>query len=158
MNFFVIGTDHRMQHSEAGLEALIRALLRQPYFEPLEAIAEEYSEGIGESIGQRVVEEQDGLCWYNVDMTKEEKQVAGILEEQCARPAPKDGVVFRLPSDDLREDAWVDKLVKSGSGTTLVICGYLHCQSLAGKLRQKGCAVDQRVYLETVPQIKVLES
>jgi hypothetical protein len=158
MNFVVMGTDHRMQHSESGLEALIRAFLQLRYIEPLHGIAEEYSDNIGESIAQRIVKEQDGLRWYNVDMTKEEKQAAGILEEQCARPASKDGVVFRLPSDDVREDAWVDKLLNFGSGTTLVICGYLHCQSLAVKLRHKGCAVDQRVYVEIVPQIRLLES
>jgi hypothetical protein len=160
MNFVVIGTDHRMQGAEAGLEALIRAWLDQRYIEPLQAVAEEYSEDIGESIAQRIVQErkQDGMHWYNLDMTEDEKHAAGILKEQRARPASKNGVAFRLPSDDIREDAWVDKLVKSGSGTTLVICGYLHCQSLAGKLRKKGCAVDQRVYLETVPQIKLLES
>jgi hypothetical protein len=156
MNFVVIGTDHRMQHSEAGLEALIRAFLQERYIEPLQAIAEEYSEDLGQSIAQRIAKEHGGLRWYNVDMTKQEKQVAGILDEQFSRPKPKDGVVFRLPSDDVREDAWIDKLLNSGSGTTLVICGYLHSQSLARKLQQKGCTVDQRIYLETVPHIKVL--
>ena len=158
MNFVVIGTDHRMQQSESGLEALIRAFLRHRYIEPLQGIAEEYSEDIGESVAQRIVKEREGLRWYNVDMTNEEKRIAGIQEEQRSRPAPKDGIVFRVPSDEIRENAWVDKLVSSGAGTTLVVCGYLHCESLVRKLRQKGCAVDQRVYLEVVPKIKLLDS
>jgi hypothetical protein len=157
VNFVVIGTDHRMQHSERGLEALLRAFLEQRYFEPLQAIAEEYSDDIGESIAQRIVQErkQHGMRWYNLDMTTDEKHDAGILEEQRARPAPKNGVTFRVPSDDVREDAWVEKLVNSALGTTLVICGYLHYEALVGKLRQKGHTVDKRVHLETVPEIKL---
>lgn len=156
MNFVVIGTDHRMQHSERGLEALIRAWLDQRYIEPLQAVAEEYSDDIGESIAQRIVRErkQHGIRWYNLDMTEDEKNAAGILKEQRARPASKNGVAFRLPSDDIREHAWVNKLVNSGSGTTFVICGYLHYEALVGKLQQRGHAVDKRVYLEAVPEIK----
>src|SRR5450759_3872767 len=39
------------------------------------------------------------------------------------------------------------KLINSASGTTLVICGYLHYESLVRKLREKGHTVDRRVYL-----------
>ena len=76
MNFVVIGTDHRMQHSEAGLEAIIRAWLDRNFFVPLTAIAEEYHEDIGSpSLGQRLANERN-LRWYNVDMTTEEKRDA----------------------------------------------------------------------------------
>jgi hypothetical protein len=86
MNFVVIGTDHRMQHSEAGFEAILRAWLDRNYIVPLAAIAEEYHKDIGStSIGQRLAKERD-LHWYNVDMTTEEKQKVGILEEQLNRP------------------------------------------------------------------------
>jgi hypothetical protein len=47
MNFVVIGTDHRMQNSEAGFEGLLRAWLSRQFFEPLGAIAEEYADAIG---------------------------------------------------------------------------------------------------------------
>ena len=57
-------------------------------------------------------------------------------------------------SDDVREEAWVERLVMNASGTTIVICGYLHFESLAKKLRARGHTVDQRVYLETVPEIR----
>jgi hypothetical protein len=82
MNFVVIGTDHRMQHSDAGFEAILRAWLGLSYIVPLAAIAEEYHKDIGStSIGQRLAKER-GLDWYNVDMTTAERQKAGILEEQ----------------------------------------------------------------------------
>jgi hypothetical protein len=156
MNFVVIGTDHRMQNSEAGFEAILRAWLDRNYIVPLAAIAEEYHKDIGStSIGQRLAKERD-LHWYNFDMTTEEKQKVGILEEQLNRPGMfQDEICHRLPSDDIREDAWVEKLTELAVGTTLVICGYLHFESLVQKLRSKGHIVDKRVYLETVPTIQV---
>jgi hypothetical protein len=149
MNFVVIGTDHRMQHAEVGFEG-------RSYFEPLTAVAEEYHEAIGASSIAHQLAEDYQLRWYNLDMTAQEKQSAGILEEQRNRPGMfQETVSYRVPSDDTREDAWVDKLVEAASGTTLVICGYLHFESLVQKLRARGHAVDKRVYLETVPAIKL---
>jgi hypothetical protein len=156
MNFVVIGTDHRFQHSESGFEALLQDWLKRVYFEPLTAIAEEFHDAIGSSsIAQRLAN-QYGLHWYNLDMTTLEKQSAGILEEQLNRPGMfQELSACRLPSDDIRENAWVEKLSETTSGTTLVICGYLHFEPLAQKLRAKGYTLDKRVYLETVPTIKL---
>ena len=156
MNFVVIGTDHRMQHSEAGFEALLRSWLVGRNFEPLTAVAEEYHEAIGtSSVAQRLAKDHQ-LHWYNLDMTTQEKQSAGILEEQMNRPGMfQETVTCRVPSDDIREEAWVDKLIAAASGTTLVICGYLHFESVVQKLRARGHKVDKRVYLETVPTIKL---
>lgn len=154
MNFFVIGTDHRIQNSEPGFAALLRALLEQRYFEPLTAIAEEYHDNLQGSTARRLAEELN-LRWYNVDMSTEEKHNTGILAEQRSRPGMfQEAVTFRLPSDDVREEAWVKKLTEGQSGTTLVICGYLHFEALVQKLRAGGHIVDKRVYLETVPTIE----
>jgi hypothetical protein len=158
MNFVVIGTDHRMQHSEAGFEALLRAWLQRTYFEPLTAVAEEYHEAIGTSSIAQQLAQQHGLPWYNLDMTTQEKQSAGILADQRSRPGMfQETVSCRVPSDDIREEAWVQKLIESASGTTLVVCGYLHFESLVQKLRARGHTIDKRVYLETVPEIKLPE-
>lgn len=155
MNFVVIGTDHRFQHSEAGLEGILWAFLDLRYIEPLTAIAEEFHEAIGSpSIAKRLADERQ-LRWYNLDMTTQEKKDTGILEEQRTRPGMfQEGITYRVPSDDTREDAWVNKVIRSASGTTLVICGYLHFESLVQRLRAKGYTVDKRIYLETVPTIK----
>lgn len=155
MNFVVIGTDHRMQHSEAGFEGLLRGLMGLRYFEPLTAVAEEFHEAIGDSSVAKRLASESHLCWYNLDMTSKEKQDAGILEEQRNRPGMfQDRTACRVPSDDVREAAWVEKLIGSASGTTLVICGYLHFEALVKRLRDGGHYVDERVYLETVPALK----
>lgn len=158
MNFVVIGTDHRMQNSESGFEGLLRAWLDKTFIEPLVAIAEEYHEKIGvSSLAQRLAKDHQ-LQWFNVDMTTEEKHKAGILEEQLSRPGMfQEAISYRLPSDDIRENAWVAKLTKASSGTVLVICGYLHFEALVQKLLARGHNVDKRVYLETVPVIKLPE-
>jgi hypothetical protein len=159
VNFVVIGTDDSMQDSEAGFEALLRSWLERSYFESLAAVAEEYHEAIGiSSVAQRLAKDHQ-LPWYNLDMTTQEKQSAGILEEQMNRPGMfQETVTYRVPSDDIREEAWVDKLIAAASGTTLVICGYLHFESVVQKLRARGHTVDKRVYLETVPAITLPES
>jgi hypothetical protein len=159
LNFVVIGTDHRMQHSEAGFEGLLRAWIGVRYVEPLTAIAEEYHEAIGHSsVAQRLAAEY-GLRWYNLDMTIEEKQTAGILEEQRNRPRMfEEAITVRVSSDDIRENAWAEKLIQSASGTTIAICGYLHYESLVAKLREKGHSVDKRLYLEIVPAISIADS
>src|SRR6266704_1416673 len=93
MNFVVVGTDHRMQPSESGLEGLLRAWADREFIEPLTAVAEEYSEDLGDTIGQRLAKERD-LRWYNLDMTSEENLKAGILEEQrsWAKTATRDRI------------------------------------------------------------------
>jgi hypothetical protein len=155
MNLVVIGTDHRMQHSEPGFEALVRAWLDQRFVEPLTAIAEEFHEAIGTSSVAQGLARGRQLRWYNLDMTTQEKHDAGILEDQLSRPGmSQEAVTYRVRSDDIREEAWAENLVDAATGTTLVICGYLHYESLVQKLRDRGHAVDKRVYLETVPTIK----
>jgi hypothetical protein len=154
MNFVVIGTDHNLQRADPGLEGLIRGWRDYHYTEPIVAIAEEHSEKtIGDSIGRRLAKERN-LCWYDIDMTDEEKRDAGILVEQRNRPPVQGNTVFRVPSDEVRENHFVKKLTSpAAAGTTLVICGYLHQESLVKKLKKHG-AVDQRTYLETGLEIR----
>jgi hypothetical protein len=125
MNFVAIGTDHRMQNSEAGFEARLRSWLGRQFFDPLGVIAEEYAENIGDSVAQRLARERC-LGWYNLNMTSEEKGSAGILAEQRSRPISTDTLAYQVPSDEIRERPWFEKLTRAGSGTTLVICGYVH--------------------------------
>jgi len=155
MNFVVVGTDHRAQLSDCGLEALMRALLGRKHFEPVVALAEEWDETKGQSVCQRLAAEGN-LCWYNPDLTTQEKRAAGIVDEQIARRELRG--TFRVPSDEIREKAWTHKLTNSAPGTTYVVCGYLHFESLVTKLRAKGHCVETRVYLTAVPEIKDLTS
>ena len=127
MNFIVIGTAHEFQNRDRGLEGILRAFLDEHYIEPLVGIAEEFHDAIGDSsLAQRLAFERH-LCWWNIDMTDREKTDAGILQEQeDRRKMEREGIAYRVPSDDTREDAWVEKLVRSASGTTLVLCGSPH--------------------------------
>jgi hypothetical protein len=135
VNFVVIGTDHRFQAHDPGLEAILRTWIESRFVEPLSAIAEEYHDQIGSSVAQRLAAECR-IKWFNIDMTMQEKHDAGILNEQAARPGLFHGTgMYRIPSDDVREDAWVEKLTQATSDTTIVICGYLHCEPLVQKLR-----------------------
>jgi hypothetical protein len=159
VNFVVIGTDHRMQHSDLGLKGLLRAIVERRHIEALIAIAEEYHEAIGHTSVARSLAEEHQLRWYNLDMTTQEKQDAGILQEQLNRPSKfRSNVTYRLASDDIREAAWVEKLTPDAVGTTIVICGYLHFEALVQRLRERGCAVDKLVYLETVPTIRMADT
>ena len=155
LNFVVVGTDHRFQENSCELEAILRSLARSSFVAPLGAFAEEYSERFGiESPAQKLAKEFK-IRWFNIDMTTQERSEAGILEAQSNRPGMfQPNVTYRIPSDDIREDAWVEKLVRNASGTSIVVCGYLHFESRARKLRAKGYTVDQRVFLETVPEIR----
>jgi hypothetical protein len=157
MQFVVIGTDHRMQAVDAdcGMEPLIRAISRQRFFEPLVAIYEEWDKAQGKSVGERIADELR-VHWDTVDMTPDEKGEAGILDEQVNRRefAP----TARVPSDDVSERAWVEKLSKTAEGTIIVICGYVHFEAFVGKLREKGHAIDARVYLPQMLKIDNLTS
>jgi|HubBroStandDraft_4_1064222.scaffolds.fasta_scaffold666469_1 hypothetical protein len=154
-SFVVIGTDHNFQERDPGFEGMLRALLSRNFFEPLIGIAEEYHDKLGDSICQRLAAER-GLLWYNVDMTTEERQKAGILDDQFRRPISTDEIAYRVQSDDVREQAWIEKLISSESGTTFVICGYVHFVAIVKKLRARGHTVDTRVYLDSVPEIRDL--
>ncbi len=155
LNFVVVGTDHRFQENSPELEAILRSLALSRFIAPLGAFAEEYSERIGvESLAQKQAKELQ-IRWFNIDMTTQERSEAGILEAQSNRPGMfQSNVTFRIPADDIRKNAWVEKLIRNAFGTTIVVCGYLHFESLAGKLEAKGYSVDQRVFLETVPEIR----
>jgi hypothetical protein len=155
VNFVILGTDHRFQETNAELEAILRTLAQSRFVEPLGAFGEEYSDrAANPSIARRLAKELQ-IEWFNIDMALHERVEAGIFEAQRNRPGMfQSHITYRIPSDDVREEAWIKKLIQSASGTTIVVCGYLHFEALAQKLRAKGHVVDQRVFLETVPEIR----
>ena len=154
MNFLVIGTDHELQERDPGLEGLLRALVEEKFIEPLTAIGEEFARKTSEITIAKSVADAAGLRWFNIDMTLEERQEAGILEDLRSRPISTEKICSRVFSDDIREEEWVRRLTESEQGTIIVVCGYLHSDALLERLRSRGHTVDQRVYLQTIPQIK----
>jgi hypothetical protein len=154
LSFVVVGTDHGFQESCPELGAILESLARSRSGMPVGAIAEEYLEGVGADTVAQKLARQLGVPWFSIEMTTQERLDAGILEAQSNRPGMfQQHISCRIPSDDLREEAWVSKLLSRSSGTTIVVCGYLHWAALVMKLRARGHTVDQRVFLETVPQI-----
>lgn len=149
-----MGTDHRFQHSEQGLRAILQTWVELPFFEPLVAVAEEYNPKIGATTICQEIAAARCLHWFNVDMSDEEKEEGGILEAQRNRPAPADGAHYRIPSDRIREEAWVGKLTSSKNGTIIVVCGYLHLDELVKRLRAEGHTILKRVYLENALEIR----
>jgi hypothetical protein len=137
------------------LEAILQSLAGSRFVLPLGAVAEEYSERIGlETVAQRVAKRR-ALPWVNIDMTAQERLDAGIYEAQSNRPGMfQPNVTYRIPSDEIQENVWVEKLLRHASGTTIVVCGYLHFEALVKRLQNGGHTVDQRIYLETVPEIR----
>jgi hypothetical protein len=158
MNFLVIGTDHGLQERDPGFEGLLRALVKINFIQPLAAVGEEFGRKMSEATVARRVADEAGLRWINIDMTLEEREEAGILQDQRSRPISTNRICTRVPSDDIREEEWVRRLTESGEGTTIVICGYLHFDALVEKLRSQEHTVDQRVYLETLPRIEAVAS
>jgi len=158
MNFVVIGTDHGFQERDPGLEGLLRAFVKIGFIEPpLSAIGEEYGKKMQEPTIAKRVADDAGLGWFNIDMSIEEREAADILEDQRSRPISTETVCYRVSSDEIREEEWVRRLTDGGPGTVIVVCGYLHSGALAAKLRLKGHAVDHRVYLQAVPEIRSIE-
>jgi hypothetical protein len=113
LNFVVVGTDHRFQENNLELEAILQSLAGSRFVVPLNAIAEEYSERLGsESVAQRLAKQLQ-IPWFNMDMTTQERSEAGILETQSNRPGMfQPDITYRIPSDDIREESWVDKLTR----------------------------------------------
>ena len=151
MTFEVIGTDHRFQQRDLGLHRLLESFFEMRYFAgPIQLMAEEWHEQWGKSVAQNIAVEHH-IEWLSVDMTPEEKIAAGIAEEQRTRR--ESGRQVKVPSDEIRVQAWVEKLEASGKEHILVVCGYLHLEDLVQKLKIRGHETAQRVYLESVPDI-----
>jgi len=151
MTFEVIGTDHRFQLRDLGLQRLLESFFEMKYFAgPIQLIAEEWDEQWGKSAAHKIADEHR-IDWLSVDMAPEEKVEAGIADEQRTRR--ESGRQVRVPSDEIREQAWIEKLETCGEKHVLVVCGYLHLDGLVRKLKMRGHETAQRVYLESVPDI-----
>src|SRR5229473_8617962 len=136
MTFEVIGTDHRFQQRDVGLQRLLESFFELKYYAgPIQLIAEEWDEQWGKSLAQKIAAEHN-IEWLSVDMTPGEKVAAGIAEEQRTRR--ESGRQVKVPSDEIRVQAWMEKLEATGKNHVLVVCGYLHLDDLVRKLKMCG--------------------
>lgn len=107
-----------MPPSEAPLKHR-RSLARGRFITSLGAIAEECSERIGAVTIAQSVARQLEIPWFSIEMTTQEK------------------LDSRIPSDDIREEDWIARLLSGPSGPR----------------SWSAAALIARPFLETVPQI-----
>jgi hypothetical protein len=143
MNIILIGLDHTTQARDptGDLERILADLVskRSP-----DLIAEEAN-----TSGATVARSFGGL---NMDMSAAERIAAGIDGELRNRPwqfiVQGDAVVGEIrdylpKADAIREAHWVAFVLKQRASSAILLCGLLHMQPLAAKLREKGCQVEE---------------
>ena len=88
----------------------------------------------------------------NMDMSTTERTAAGIQDELLNRPwqfiAQGDCVVgevrdYLRNADAVREAHWVAFILNQRVSSAIVLCGLLHLQPLALKLRERECQVEE---------------
>ena len=159
MTFIVITIDHGWQSVPSGHEtqevATAKATLGRVIREvaqraQIDLICEECDPRLL-SIAQRFAYEHiPRIPWKNIFMTAQERQEAGICEALQNRPSDtiQEGegllrtVDIRIPEDDVREQFFANECImeaeRVGANTILVLCGDMHVDSLAEKLRARG--------------------
>jgi hypothetical protein len=114
----------------------------------IDLIAEE-AFGLPTTVAQRLACKLD-KPWIQIDMSIAERKLAGIYDGLRARKHKIDpfGIVpgeseQYLPREDrIRETEWVERITAKPVETVLCLCGFLHVEPFADKLKAKGCDVE----------------
>jgi hypothetical protein len=166
MDATIIGLNHRVQWKDPSgeLHMVLEGLVRESH---VQLIAEEAYQ-LPTTVGFRLACRAN-LPWVDVDMNDTERLQAGIAEElkkRTQRPLfdGKRVAVSYLPhADGVREAHWVNRLMQHRVSSALVICNLLHLGPFAGKLRSKGCTVnernvcDEKWHMDVVGPCKIVE-
>ena len=160
MNILIVSIDHRVQliKSEYAKPALNE---RRDRLENLlqKKVAERDVQFIGEeslpqtpTIAQRLARTHNPqIPWVNIDMTDEERKLAGIHDALHNRPAHtekrgEDTVLIehRIPDDNVREDFMVSRAIQNArnSESILILCGDMYVHALKQKFEERGHSVD----------------
>lgn len=149
MDYFIIGTDHPLQKSDAAdtrLKDLLQSLI---HAHPVVLIAEEVEtskEGIN-FFGRDLIGEDK---WLSIDMDTEKRKEAGFYDIPCEEGPGDDNISrvnrYHAQREAIREDFWVHKISdwceqrKLSTGTVVVTCGHNHMRAgfLSEKLTQLG--------------------
>lgn len=86
--------------------------------------------------------------YLQVDPFPAELAKLGIQEEMTLRNQCFQGEDVRLRhADDVRENLWLERIEASlDHGKVLVICGYLHVDFLAEKVKKRGGRVAEKIF------------
>jgi len=149
MKCIVVGLDHCDQTSDTKSHDVERSLCEiLDDNGEIELIAEERRPTITiETVPQKVAAKR-GIRCAPVDMPLELREQLGIAEALQDRFGfdPRRKVRFGCylnHEDGLREKYWIDQIMKDGAKNVAVICGTLHVDQFAAKMRQRGWEVRQ---------------
>jgi hypothetical protein len=143
MNVTLIGLDHTTQARDptGDLERIL-----------VDLVAKHSPDLIAEEANTSEITVARSLGGLNMDMSTPERIAAGIDNELRNRPwrfiVQGDSVVGEIrdylpKADAIREAHWVAFILNQRASSAIVLCGLLHMQLLAAKLREKGCQVEE---------------
>jgi hypothetical protein len=169
MKILIIGVGHRFQEPKMGSDPclvanrkdLLKRLVTKRVSEGrIKFVGEEtkFIDDAGtesiETIARQIVVSQGGLSWKNIHISKAAENALRITEEQASRESISqemlDGVPAykerRLPSDAIREEYMVWRATtearKVNAENILILCGDLHTEEMAKRLRRDGHQVE----------------
>lgn len=162
----VLGTDHNLQRSDAGLRHKITSIISSN--RAISLIAEECSDPNQITVAREIVQESNGLIsWCCVDMTDEDRKKAGIYERLCIRPKlkfhPETGLdedprIYFRHADGVREEFWLDRIADAQPrDEVLIVCGWMHLEFLADKATKRGWSVSKGFYIPAGPEAYAFE-
>jgi hypothetical protein len=152
MQYIILGTAHELQPRHPGLKAIVLNLAKA---NAVKLIAEEVREGCREdSVAAKVAKLLGLPRRVLIDMTKAERTEAGINDALDNRPRfvrdekgkevldnNGDFIARRCylrHADGIREEHWLNRVEEiRPQGNVLIICGYMHRNFLAEKIKKR---------------------
>ncbi len=160
MEILIISLDHLVQRVKTGrentglrgrkdiLECLLKEEIRR---RNVQFIAEEADPRFPTIAQRRAISHKPCISWKNIDMTEDERKLAGIYDALRDRPTHIEErnnetveIEYRIPQDDIREEFFVKKTLQ-GAGhcrSILFLCGDMHSQAIKRKFERCGHLVE----------------
>lgn len=161
----ILGTVHQIQGAEnsprknTGIEDPFYLTLVNRFLEGRDFAFEEASE-YGPTKLERRAAQLPGIGYLDVDPHPDKREAHGIgITGQSFPVDPmgqfsgssgqfRDSYYEEFESEHFkREDLWLKRITSTNFENALLICGYLHTLSMAGKLRLKGLGVETWTYV-----------
>jgi hypothetical protein len=142
IEYAMLGTSHDIQGTSEFEKPLTDAIRKYS----ARMVAEEYT--LDNPSMACVTTKHLHIPYLQIDLFPQEWPGHGIDREMQKRESeqPLRGQDIRLShADAVREEFWLDKIEASlDRGCVLVICGYLHVDFLAQKVKGRGCTVVEK--------------
>jgi hypothetical protein len=156
--YVILGTSHDIQWAGGapspsvrkdidGLKSTIRGLIAKY---KVKLIAEETLGPNSPPTVAREIANSEKICYREIDMSRDEVEAAGILEElerrydQRSEENPNSEVRM-CHADDIRENSWLDVIEQMKLTPVLVVCGWAHTDFLASKVRARQYVVAEGI-------------